>query len=83
MHWQAVEVLTLICGLIIITGFLALPGAHSSARLKGAAGGAFFVLYAIWAASQSSGFILIPVGAFAMTGLTLFMLYVSFFGERS
>lgn len=83
MHWQAVEVLTLISGLITIAGFLVLPGADSSTRLRGVGAGAFFVLYAIWAANQSSGLILIPVGAFAMAGLTLFMLYISFFGERS
>lgn len=82
MHWEAVEVLTLICGVITIVGFLILPEAHESTRLKGAGAGVAFVLYAIYAASQSSGIIVIPVGAFATAALTLFLLYVSFFGER-
>jgi hypothetical protein len=83
MHWEAVEILTLVSGAITAGGFLILPDAELSTRLKGAAVGVFSMLYAVWAASQTSGIIVIPVGSFAAAGLTLFMLFAHFFGEQA
>lgn len=78
MHWEIVEVLTLLAGVITILGWLIVPEVEQSTRLKGAAIGVGSVLYAVYAASQSSGLILIPVGAWAAAAITLYLVYVSF-----
>ncbi len=84
MHWEAVEVLTLVSGVITAGGFLVLPGADAMTRLRGAGAGAFFVAYAVWMANQSSGIVLVPVVAWVIAVVTLVLLYgASLRRERS
>jgi hypothetical protein len=82
MHWEVVEVLTLIAGVITIGGWLVVPEVEQSTRLKGAAVGVASILYALYAAGQSTGIIIVPVGAWAAAAVTLYFAYISFAGEQ-
>lgn len=82
MHWEIVEVLTLLAGVITIGGWLIVPDIEQSTRLKGAAVGVGSLLYAFYAASQSSGLILIPAGSWAAAAVTVYMVYIAFAAEQ-
>jgi hypothetical protein len=69
------EVLIIVAGVVSAVAFLIVPGASVRARLTGLGVGAVFVGYGIYAASQSGGVVLVPVGVFAVALVALVMLY--------
>lgn len=65
----------IVAGAIVVVGYLAMPELSAGTRLRGVGVGAFFFVYGIWAASQTSGLVLIPAAAFAVALAVLYTLY--------
>jgi len=75
MHWGVLEALIVVAGVVSAVAFLIVPGASVRARLIGVGFGVLCVGYGFYAASQSGGVVLVPVGVFAVALVALVMLY--------
>jgi len=78
MHWGVLEAFIVLSGSATAVAFLIVPGASVQSRLIGLGFGVLFVGYGIYAASQSSGILLVPGGVLAVAVVGLFMLYQAY-----
>lgn len=82
MHWDGYTVFSVITGVMLLVVGLALPGASTKSRIYAVAGGAFFVVYGIYVANQTSGTYYFPVYIFVLPIAIVIGLVIKFYGAN-
>jgi hypothetical protein len=81
MHWDGYTVFSVLSGAVVGIGSLVGPKISAKDRIYGCLGGAFFVGYGLYAASQTSGTFVFPVWIFVVPALGVLYMVAKVLGN--
>jgi hypothetical protein len=78
MHWDVYTAFSVITGVGLLIAGLAVPGVSTKSRIYAVVGGAFYVVYGIYVARQTSGTYYFPVFIFVLPIAAIIGLVIKF-----